>query len=352
MHKEIRNPLALAVLLSCITSGVGRTAAIERAVVAQTGPDAFSIAIDASAAVYPIRIFSIPQPGRPGPAKQLASVRKSPAEVHVPAGTGQPFFRLAPRKGPAVVVSIRRLPLEGAPNFRDLGGYRTADGHHLRWGTVYRSGQLSALTEGDYKYLSNLGIRLVCDFRVDAERGRAPTKWQGAPSPEIVASSIDTVSYSKRGMDTRDHMKNVYTRMPFDGSTQYAALFRRIINGDTPVLMHCTSGKDRTGFFAALLLTILGVPHEIVVEDFMLTNKYLVPDERIPELARQMQERQKLAALPDAETVRAGSGVLASNLEIGFAVIREKYGTVENYAREALKLSKDDLSRLRARLLE
>ena len=103
---------------------------------------------------------------------------------------------------------------------------------------------------------------------------------------------------------------------------------------------------------SALLLTILGVPHDIVVEDFMLTNKYLVPDERIPELARQMQERQKLAALPDAETVRAGSGVLASNLEIGFGVIREKYGTVENYAREALKLSPDDMRKLRARLLE
>ena len=89
-----------------------------------------------------------------------------------------------------------------------------------------------------------------------------------------------------------------------------------------------------------------------MVEDFLLTNRYLVPDERIPQLAKELQERQHLPAPPDAETVRAASGVLASNLEIGFSLIREKYGSVENYAREALKLSAADIRKLQARLLE
>ena len=217
---------------------------------------------------------------------------------------------------------------------------------------MYRSGQLSALTESDYKYLSTLDLKLVCDFRVDAERQRAPTKWQGEAAPEIVASPIDTVSYAGQSKGIQEHMRTVYSRMPFDGVAEYAALFRGIVEGKVPVLLHCTSGKDRTGFFSALLLTLLGVPRESVVEDFLLTNKYLVPDERIPELARQMQERQKLAALPDAETVRAASGVLPSNLEIGFRVINEKYGSIDNYARQALQLSEDDRKALRARLLE
>ena len=351
MSQRIRIAL-LTITLAALANGVAFAASIEHAVVEQKGDGVYSIAFDAPPTAFPIRVFSIPQPGSPGDAKQLEVATKSPIEVHLTAAPGQPFFRLVSKSGETAVVSIRRLPIQGAPNFRDLGGYRTADGHSLRWGTVYRSGQLSALTEGDYQYLAKLGIRLVCDFRVDAERGRAPTQWQGSPSPEIVPSSIDTVSYFRPGTDVREHMRTVYSRMPFDGSEQYAALFRRMINGDLPVLLHCTSGKDRTGFFAALLLTVLGVPHETVVDDFLLTNKYLAPDDRIPQMAKDMQERQHLATLPDAETVRAGSGVLASNLELGFSVIREKYGTIEKYAREALGLSSDDMRKLRDRLLE
>ena len=341
-----------ATLFLSLGSQAGLAEPIERAAVQQTGADSYSIEIDAPAAVFPIRIYSVPHPGRGGAETQLATAEKSPAEVRLPAGSGQPFFRLVPKQGDALVVSIRRLPLEAAPNFRDLGGYRTTDGGRLRWGTLYRSGQLSGLTESDYRYLSTLGLRLVFDFRVDFERGRAPTQWQGSPAPEIVSASIDTVSYARLSSGIEEHMRTVYGRMPFDGSEQYASLLRRIIDGDVPVLLHCTSGKDRTGFFAAVLLTILGVPHETVVADFLLTNTYLVPDERIPELAKEMQERQRLSTLPDAQTVRAARGVLASNLDIGLAAIRQKYGTVENYAREALKLSADDMQRLRARLLE
>jgi len=321
-------------------------------VVEQTGSDSYSIAVDGTPDAYPIQVFAVPQPGRSGAEERLAEAAQSPSNVQLPEGSGQPFFRLVSNAGDALNVSIRRLPLEGAPNFRDLGGYRTADGRRLRWGTIYRSGQLSELTEADYEYLSKLGIRLVCDFRVDRERERSPTNWGGAQPPEIVESSIDTVSYAGQANDIQEHMRNVYNRMPFDGSEQYAALFRRMIDGDLPLLMHCTSGKDRTGFFSALLLTILGVPHGTVVEDFLLTNQYLVPDDRIPEMAKQMQERRQLDDLPDAEAVRAASGVLESNLGIGFTAIREKYGTIEDYAQDALELSADDVESLCARLLE
>jgi protein-tyrosine phosphatase len=349
-----RNSLVAALVvcvLSC-TPEPAPTPTLESAVVEQTGPDTYSIAVDGTPAAYPVQVFAVPQPGRSGGEELLVDAEQSPIEVRLPAGSGQPFFRLVSNAGDSLTVSIRRLPLEGAPNFRDLGGYRTADGRRLRWGTIYRSGQLSELTEADYEYLSKLGIRLVCDFRVDRERERSPTNWGGAQPPEIIESSIDTVSYAGQAKDIQQHMRNVYNRMPFDGSEQYAALFRRMIDGDLPLLMHCTSGKDRTGFFSALLLTILGVPHETVVEDFLLTNHYLVPDDRIPQMAKQMQERRHLEVLPDTETVRAATGVLESNLEIGFAVIREKYGTIEDYARDALKLSADDVESLRGRLLE
>jgi protein-tyrosine phosphatase len=347
----MRTSLLCALFLAS-PAGTASAGEIDRAVLEQTGADTYVLSLAAVKPAYPVRVFRIPRPGAAPEPKELARTSEPRLEVRLPAASGQPFLLLKPGKGKAQVVSIRRLPLEGAPNFRDLGGYRTGDGRHVRWGTVYRSGQLSALTDADFHYLSALRLRLVCDFRVDSERQRAATKWKGDAAPEIVPASIDTVGYYKPGTDIREHMRNVYNRMPFDGSGEYAALFRRMIDGDLPVLLHCTSGKDRTGFFAALLLTILGVPHETVVEDFLLTNRYLVPDERIPQFAREMQERQKLPSLPDAETVRAASGVLASNLEIGFSVIREKYGSVDNYARKALRLSPADVRKLRARLLE
>src|ERR1051325_5189508 len=87
-------------------------------------------------------------------------------------------------------ASPRVSILEGASNFRDIGGYQTADGRHVRKGLVYRSNQLSSLTARDYEKLNALGIKLVCDFRTDGERRRQPTQWQGGPAPEMMRAQI------------------------------------------------------------------------------------------------------------------------------------------------------------------
>src|SRR5256886_15356430 len=113
------------------------------------------------------------------------TIRKTPAEVSIPGQTGRIYFHLKPASGPTRVVSIRRLPLEGAKNFRDLGGYRTSDGHYVRWGFVYRSNHLVNLTAKDFEYLNSLGIRLICDVRSDSERARAPDHWVGT-TPEFL----------------------------------------------------------------------------------------------------------------------------------------------------------------------
>ena len=84
------------------------------------------------------------------------------------------------------LANPRHITLEGAPNFRDLGGYATADGRHVRWRRVYRSDELSRLTAADYVRLADLGIAVVCDFRRDSERAIAQTAWQGAKAPTIL----------------------------------------------------------------------------------------------------------------------------------------------------------------------
>src|SRR4051812_34085613 len=87
-------------------------------------------------------------------------------------------------------AQTRFVALAGQPNFRDLGGYATSDGHHVRWRQVYRSGLLARLTPADYEKVAALGITLVCDFRSDAERKNAPTNWQAGSRPQFYESHV------------------------------------------------------------------------------------------------------------------------------------------------------------------
>ncbi len=248
----------------------------------------------------------------------------------------------------------RRLPLEGAPNFRDLGGYTTADGKRVRWGQVFRSGQLSQLTAKDYADLAGLGIRAVCDFRRDEERQAAPTRWRGENPPEVIplpiAAQRDGPGVSARvaagadGAEIASMMRATYQRLPFVAARQYRAALQRMMSGSGPTVFHCSAGKDRAGVFSALLLRSLGVPRETVLQDYLLTNEYLATPERLAATAKDLKAR------PDA--VRALTIADRSYLEAAFAAIEQKHGSFDAYRRETLLLSDQDLGLLRARLLE
>src|SRR5207302_9434642 len=99
-------------------------------------PGVYRLDYQASSEAGGVEVFASSRPDRIDSAKPVLTIRKTPAEVSIPGQTGRIYFHLKPASGPTRVVSIRRLPLEGAKNFRDLGGYRTFDGHHVRWGLV------------------------------------------------------------------------------------------------------------------------------------------------------------------------------------------------------------------------
>jgi protein-tyrosine phosphatase len=226
----------------------------------------------------PVEVFASSSPDRIDSEKPVLTIRKIPAEVSIPGRKGRIYFHLKPASGTTRVVSIRRLPLEGAKNFRDLGGYRTSDGRYVRWGLVYRSNHLVNLTARDSEYLNGLGIRLVCDVRSDGERTRAPDHWAGN-APEFFAVPIGsnlittpTADDLKRRVatinsETKDSVRAYDYAIEYAG--QYAKILRRIAAGDLPAVEHCTAGKDRTGVFSAILLTALGVPRDTVVRDYM-----------------------------------------------------------------------------------
>src|ERR1700737_4764247 len=181
--------LTLGVTLALTDFGSVLATEVENPTCELIRPGTYRLDYQASPGAGAVEVFASSRPDRIDSDKPALMIRKTPAEVSIPGRTSRIYFHLKPASGATRVVSIRRLPLEGAKNFRDLGGYRTSDGHYVRWGLVSRSNYLANLTANDYEYLNSLGIRLVCDVRADGERMRSPTQWTGS-SPEFLSVPI------------------------------------------------------------------------------------------------------------------------------------------------------------------
>ena len=305
-------------------------------------------------AEHPVRIYLCPEV-RCAAKSEFATVMGDSYSAPMPAGMARPYFLVEQRgeTGTAEqrIIGAQRLALEGAYNFRDLGGIRTADGKSVRWGQVFRSDALTRLTSADYKRLNAIGISLVCDLRTHEERKRDGTEWQdGSPvfvlapvseNEKGVSLSGDLIDRLRAGNMTVDEgetlFERFYDRMVFDSASKFGAVLRAIDTTDRPGMFHCSSGRDRTGITAALLLHILGVPDATIVSDYLLSTQYL-------------NERATETPLPAtfAEVIR----LRPRYIEGIFKAIDDRYGRFDRYRREALHLSDSDVVALKARLLE
>ena len=179
----------------------------------------------------------------------------------------------------------RVLRLQGASNFRDLGGYKAQDGRQVRWGRIFRSDHLGRLTTDDEARLSALGVQRVLDFRGEQERAALPNRLASAThhalgiEPTVVQRMQDLAAAGQRltAAVAADLMKELYRGLANDQAHRYAEFFEHLLASETPLVFHCTAGKDRTGFAAALTLQALGVPREVVVQDYLLTNALYQP---------------------------------------------------------------------------
>jgi len=260
--------------------------------------------------------------------------------------------------GSEYTVAERLLPLEGGKNFRDLGGYETADGRRVRWGRLYRSGVMTGLTDNDYRYLSGLGIGVVCDFRASSERGAEPTDWRAGTVETLDWDyEIDTAVFAEAfagGMSEANSaaaFAGFYRVMPTEFAGRFAALFRSLETGPQATTFHCSAGKDRTGVAAALILKALGVPREVVLADYALSDTFVDYMADI-EASRASVDADDPAAfwvnLPDevlAPFMRSDPAYLAAALD----QIEADHGSVEAYLTGVLGA---DLERLRALYLE
>lgn len=170
----------------------------------------------------------------------------------------------------AVAAPGQVLPLEGGRNFRDVGGYRTADGKTVRTGMLYRSGSMGKLTPRDQQFIDGLGVRSIIDLRTTTERSTDLGSWLSEPQHHYwtrdygYSAKQTGQAFSGARAFTRESttamMINAYRRLPTEQAAGYRELFARLIAGKGPVIVSCTAGKDRTGVAAALVLTALGCP--------------------------------------------------------------------------------------------
>ncbi|HQQ71349.1 MAG TPA: tyrosine-protein phosphatase [Alicycliphilus sp.] len=174
----------------------------------------------------------------------------------------------------------RSLDLAGASNFRDLGGYAALDGRQVRWRRIFRSDHLAALTPQDMQVLHTLGIGRALDFRGHAESAALAyelpaVRYHALPIEPTVVQRAKEMALAGRQMTAPVAvrlMEDTYRAFVSDNTRQFASLFEQLLAEDTPLVFHCTAGKDRTGFAAALVLLALGVPRELVMQDYLLTN--------------------------------------------------------------------------------
>lgn len=287
------------------------------------------------------------------PEHLLDSSAAGELEIVLEAGPARPVFLLRDQQGGRVRAAERRLALSGTPNFRDFGGYFTRDGRQVRWGKLYRSGQLATLTDTDVQLLGELELALVCDFRRDEERDREPSRLPASArvlglsiAPGSTGSFYDEMLRGDLSPDrTGEFMMEINREFALHQREPYRQMFEQLLDVDAPLLVHCAAGKDRTGFAAALILASLDVPRERILADYLLTADYLCPD-------RETLRLQKKYGFSGNEVgLRPMLEVREAYLEAAFAVIDAEYDSMDAYLERYLGIGDTMRKALRQRLL-
>ena len=363
MTRVVPSLLFLPLALACSASSPYTTFPLStrEPVVQRPAIDQWEIQWDAASELAPVTVYMGESPDRIESSQLVGEMTERSLRVIGLDPSQRPYFRLVPQDGEERVVAERRLPLSGAHNFRDLGGYATADGRRVRWGMLYRSGDLADLSASDLRYLKRLDVNLVCDFRSPGEREDAPDRLPEDDPPEVAQLEIEHDSFDPNEIKDRILSRDLegadFDTLLIEGNRafattfayQYRAMFERISHpASLPALLHCTQGKDRTGFAAALVLLALGVPEGAVMDDYLLTNVYTAS-----QIERTLLYlRWWFFSRQDAEVVRPLLQVRRDYLQAALDVIHEEYGGVDHYLSEMLGVDEPRREQLRALLLE
>jgi protein-tyrosine phosphatase len=275
---------------------------------------------------------------------------------------GLPLGVAAPARAGLVLPPGTSLGLASVPNLRDVGGYPAGNGTVVRRGTAYRSEKLHPVAPADLQKLAALNLAQVADLRTAAERTAKPDELPpGVPAvwldvladtehsvpPNILALLADPKKANEvlgDGKLTRlaGNTYRQFVSLP-SARVAYRGLFLRL-GTTTPLLYHCTAGKDRTGWATAALLTRLGVKRELVYQDYLKTNDYILPEYKT-------YIDKFIAGGGDPDIAQAIFGARPEYLDTAFAEMNTRYGSIEGYFTEGLGIGPAGQLALRDRFL-
>lgn len=270
-----------------------------------------------------------------------------------PTGSGlREYFMLRTAGVHSGVVANRVIDMNNIKNFRDAGGYFTTDNRQVKWGEVYRSGNLSNATLYDQERIRRLRIKTVIDFRSERTAGKYPILLH--PSIRKIALPLAPMDAVKLDEQMKDehfdrsdairYVQEEYVNLVENHKTQFAEMFDLLANDSNyPILLSGSLGKDGVGIATYLILYAIGIPQNILEQDYMLSNEYIDPAKAEID-ARNLSESMQ-------EAVTAMLSVNTAYLNYAIDYIKLKYGSVDNYLEKELRVTSGKKNLLRKYLL-
>ncbi len=262
----------------------------------------------------------------------------------------------------------RVIKLDGQANFRDIGGYKTKDGHTLKMGKVYRSGELQKLSDTDVQKLKALKVNKLVNFLLKEEiekrgRDRLPEGTEEIFVPIDGNVAADLTQKANIARETGDFSKMpaeinpvVHKVLPEVGAESYARLIREIIKDkDGTLVYHCSHGIHRTGTATAIILSLVGVPWNVVRQDYLLSNETRKEEveKRIIQLGKMTAKTQGIPFKEvDMTNIKAFYILEGEYIDATRDEIIKNYGSFEDYAHKVLGLSNEEIQALKNTLLE
>ena len=359
--KTFRLISRLALAAGILTAGPG-LAAIEGAGVERTAPEQISVHWTSP---DPVDVFLAARPDASIAKARLAVRGDKDGTFQVNwSDPARPYLILRDEAdGQVVRVAERLLTLDRGSNVRDVGGYPAADGRHVRWGLIYRTAAMPMLDDADYRHLNHLNLKEDIDLRSVEERQLAPdhvAERTGAryfavdyPGSSIFGRLASPATAKTATMD-------IYRERPTSLAEQYREIFRALLRHDGAVAYHCSAGQDRTGVATALVLIALGVPRDVILQDYHLSTADRRPENEIPPLKSGEYPGNTIAnfylKLQAAGVPMKARPLYDSQgrpyLDYALEEIEKNWGSVENYLDKVLGVDKAKIARLRALYLE
>ncbi len=277
-----------------------------------------------------------------------------------------PAFAVSDARAQALAYQKHSLGLTGVPNARDMGGYRTKDGRTIKFGKLFRTGELTDMTAADkkklvrkYHLVKDIDFRSARNILTDGE----DPELDGVAYSRYPYSSMKNLLFTTEGIDIGTDLLEEIIREDYrgdllstyfmegyrqmylttDGIEMFRGFFKELLDADGgAVLWHCVSGKDRTGNATMLLLTVLGVEKETIIQDFLLTNDYTRADQK--------KTYDRVLSLTGstriAKDIASKDGVERRWIEASYQTIETYYGSVDNFLKTMVGLSSKDIKKL------